>query len=298
MNKIFEKFDEKRKDLVALLKFAQEMQTYESRLKSFENSKWRYSESADSKCIPENLAAAGFFFFNPKSESNDSAFDFVTFKEMSFDETDDPWEEQMKRKKGHPLFSRRWAPKMDDFSCLRLPDEDLTVHQMVKVAAIAEEGSIQHRINALRELYDEIKDELLEFNKNKNVESADFSMNETANDDFNAMLDAWEKPGRDLIRRCQTALTKMKASNQKRFKVNDIKWTGYPDAEIWSQALDEPFLATVQKIEDSKTNDENRRISVFAQVAKNAPPSSSKKSKSSRKNPSRSTLNSSSGSIF
>ena len=35
--------------------------------KNFEPcSKWRYSESADSKCIPENLAAAGFFFFNPK----------------------------------------------------------------------------------------------------------------------------------------------------------------------------------------------------------------------------------------
>jgi len=296
MDKIFEKFNEKRKALVALLKYGQEMQTYESRLKSFENSNWRYS--APSKCVPENLAAAGFFF-DPKSESNDSAFDFVTFKEMSFDESDDPWEEQMKRKKGHPLFSRRWGPKMDNFSCLRLADEDLTVHQMVKVAAIAEEGNFQHRINALRDLYDETKDELVDFNQTKNAESPDFSMNETANDDFQATLNAWETPGRDLIRNYQTALTKMKATNQKRFKVNDIKWGGYPDAEIWSQALDEPFLATIQKIEDSKVmNDDSRRISNFAQVTKTAPPSSSKKSKSMRKNPSRSTLNSSSGSIF
>ena len=64
----------------------------------------------------------------------------------------------MKRKKGHPLFSRRWAPKMDSFSCLRLESNDLTVHQAVKVAAACEEGSIQYRIEKLTEMHQETKE--------------------------------------------------------------------------------------------------------------------------------------------
>ena len=47
------------------LTFFQDMYTYESRLKSFEDSNWPFS--APDKCCPENLAAAGFFFYPASS---------------------------------------------------------------------------------------------------------------------------------------------------------------------------------------------------------------------------------------
>ena len=81
MDEIYNEFYQKVEELHDLLKFGevrkfisnffdfltlfQEMYTYESRLKSFEDSNWAFS--APDKCCPENLAAAGFFFYPASS---------------------------------------------------------------------------------------------------------------------------------------------------------------------------------------------------------------------------------------
>ena len=74
--------------------------------------------------------------------SCDSVFDFVIFKEISgWEAEEDPMEEQLKRKKGHPLFARRWAPKKKKLTdALSLPDDQITSELFFKISAIAEEG--------------------------------------------------------------------------------------------------------------------------------------------------------------
>lgn len=305
MQTIFKTFDEKRRKIHALIKFGEGMYTYSARLDTFTNVNWPFI--APSKCVPENLAAAGFFYY-PNGGSADSVYDFVIFKEIDgWEESDDPWQEQLKRKKNHPLLSRRWAPKMDDFSCLRLSNEELTVHQVIKMGAACEEGSFQYRIDQLEALYEDTLAALVSNNNAEQAGSTNFSMNETFDDQFEACLKRWQTPVQDLIRKYRTALTKMKKTNAKRFKANGISWTNYPDADEWSAALNQPFIHAKRNIEDAKAEKENislgvgrGRISVLAKPQKTVaqPPSSKKHGRSARPNRSRQRNDRSTDSIF
>ena len=52
--------------------------------------------------------------------SPNEAYCFITLKCLGWEEDDDPWEEQKKRKKGHPLW-RKFVPAANDYEIIRKP---------------------------------------------------------------------------------------------------------------------------------------------------------------------------------
>ena len=87
-------------------------------------------------CNPAALAAAGWFHY-PSSGATE-AHCFSSLKVLDFEENDDPMEEQMKRKKGHVFFGRRWAPKIE---CLSLTSENMVLEEAVRIGQLQSEGN-------------------------------------------------------------------------------------------------------------------------------------------------------------
>ena len=139
--------------------------------------------------------------------SGDSLFDFVTFKEIGGWEYDDnPWEEQMSRKKGHPLFSKRWAPKENNFICLILPDAELTVNQVIKLQSISDEGGLAYRIEKIQEYHATTSDAL----KSNNQEAVRESANLTFDGSTEVRIDQWDKKVKDWISQNKYNMTALK----------------------------------------------------------------------------------------
>jgi len=300
MDEIYNEFYQKVEELHDLLKFGEDMYTYESRLKSFEDSNWPFS--APDKCCPENLAAAGFFFY-PASSSSDSVFDFVIFKEISGWESDeDPMAEQLKRKKGHPLFSRRWAPKKHHLTdALSLPDDKITSLLFFKISALAEEGSFQKRIDDLSELFEETKRKLLDQISTERATSTDLSFNVTIQENVDLKFERFKTEVENLIKEYESTLSDLKKEYTRRFKGGSFNPEGSPNAEAWTQMLDKPFKESLLKIMRNQRTElaedpekENRRISSFVtnkSTVQGGPPSAKKNAtlgRSTRKNISRS----------
>ena len=66
-----------------------------------------------------------------------------------WEETDVPLDEQKKRKKGHPFFSRTYVCK--DPELLEKPTSELTLEEYTKLAAVMIEGHTKYEIEEYQE---------------------------------------------------------------------------------------------------------------------------------------------------
>ena len=104
-----------------------------------------FLSSPTETCNPAALAAAGWFHY-PSSGATE-AHCFSSLKVLDFEENDDPMEEQMKRKKGHVFFGRRWAPKIE---CLSLTSENMMLEEAVRISQLQSEGNINYNLYKLK----------------------------------------------------------------------------------------------------------------------------------------------------
>jgi len=258
-----------------LIEYAQTMLHYDDRLDSFQG-KWAFSPTET--CNPAALAAAGWFHY-PSSGATE-AHCFSSLKVLDFEENDDPMEEQMKRKKGHVFFGRRWAPKIE---CLSLTSENMVLEEAVRIGQLQSEGLDKYRIDATKEALEEHADQLREKNEQRLARAG---LDQT-NIDRSGDIDKFETEVMSEIREMEAELTKLKRENTTRFKQANIFTATEMDEADAAVAFKNKTTPVIDALEHFQTNIQQHvpmqakhkgtRASMAVGIGKSAPPSTLKK---------------------
>lgn len=281
----FQTWKQREDAIFELLEFANRMITVEQRLESFKNANWAYSD--ESPCNINALANAGWFYY-PKSQCPNEAYCFVTLKCLGWEEDDDPWEEQKKRKKGHPLW-RKFVPRDNDHEIISKPKGEYTIDELALLSAVVLEGHIKYKVDELSNAVYEHAQALKDREHKKLANSVDFDQTMT---DYEGKVKQWQKGVQNDIESENKRLADIKRAHSERFRnLNDMYKLKYlRDADQknqidgWGKNI--KYVDAVQMIQnseneepmsmDSMRNQQASRQSIVIRKKDNAPPSAQK----------------------
>jgi len=281
----FQTWKQREDAIFDLLGFANRMITVEKRLESFKNANWAYSD--DSPCNIEALSNAGWFYY-PKSKCPNEAYCFVTLKCLGWEEDDDPWEEQKKRKKGHPLW-RKFLPAENNHEIIRKPTSEYTIDELTLLSAVVLEGHIKYKVDELADAVYEHAQALKDREHKKMAISSDFDQTMT---DYETKVKQWQNRIQNQIDSEAKRLTDIKRAHTERFRnQNDIYKLKYLQDADQKNLIDSlgkpckyidavPILKNIENEEpidmESMRNQQTSRQSIVIRKRDNAPPSAQK----------------------
>jgi len=278
---------ERENEIFELLEFANKMITVEQRLESFKNANWAYSD--DSACNVKALANAGWFYY-PKSQCPNEAYCFITLKCLGWEEDDDPWEEQKKRKKGHPLW-RKFVPAVNDYEIISKATSEYTVEELALLSAVVLEGHIKYKVDSLSDAVYEHAQALKDREHKKMATSSDFDQTISG---FESKVKMWEKRIQTKIDSEAKRLTDIKRTHTERFRNLDdlykLKYMKDADQKNQLESIGNPntckYVNAVQMLQNSENeepanmgsmrNQQLSRQSIVLRQKVNAPPSAQK----------------------
>jgi len=284
MPDLFKPWKQRQQEIFELLDYADGMITCESRLNSFKDANWAYSD--DSPCNIQALANAGWFYY-PKSACPNEAYCFVTLKCLGWEEDDDPWEEQKKRKRGHPLW-RKFIPSGNDHEIIRKPQNEYTIDDLVLLSAAVLEGHIKYKVDSLETSVWEHGEALKDREHKKMATSCDFDRTMS---DYEAKVKNWMSKVQIDITAEAKRLTDIKRTHSERFRnsdrMYDLKYVDKDQQELIQAYKGRTFVNLLEEVQnnENQTPEESSgkrgkqaqsRQSIILRKVDKAPPSAQK----------------------